>query len=431
MPFQDITTPAVLPVFVLEKWTPDGSTVYDICLAAEKVTGPGSIDGATCIKGLWRVYPMNEVARVKLLTKGITMANKLVRFEGINPFRRGDGDEKSGTRLTISNLPFSYSNEAVARNLTALGLKLRSKISFEKARGPDRMLTDWRTGRRSVWIDLPQAEVSRYCKMGDFSALLFYKEMKASVECRRCFQKGHMARDCPNEELCLDCKKPGHRRGHPDCDASHDQDIWGHHSENAGSDAEEYVWGNPKDDTGSEISANESENSDGVSDDALENNSDEDQEKEEEQIEVIEVREEHSRAQVMNRAEAGKDVSHNKAPETEVSSISTGESDDKTGTVSDKLAGSDRSDEREISKEKTISNDKLNEQGEASISQPDTCAETPKTKSKKKKKNQKVNKKHQPSIDKFLAGKRQICDVSSPGDEKSGSPDEKSLKTTS
>ena len=191
---------------------------------------------------------MNEIARIKILTKGITMGKRLVRFEGVNPFTRGDGAESSGTRLWISNLPFSYSNEAVARNLAAAGFNLRSKITFEKARGPDRMLTDWRTGRRSVWIDLPKQEVSRHCKMGDFSAFLFHEEMKDSMTCRRCLQKGHMARDCPNEEICLDCRKPGHRRGHPECEISQDESIWGPprgsvaYTDNA---TDMYVWGNP------------------------------------------------------------------------------------------------------------------------------------------------------------------------------------------
>ena len=429
MPFQDITTPAVLPVFVLEKWVPDGSTVYDICLAAEKVTGPASIDGATCIKGLWRVYPLNEVARIKLLTKGVTMGNKLVRFEGMNPFRRGDGAEKSGTRLMISNSPFSYSNEAVARNLSALGLKLRSKITFEKARGPDRMLTDWRTGRRSVWIDLPQTEVNRYCKMGDFSAVLFYKEMKASIECRRCFEKGHMARECPNEELCLDCKKPGHRRGHPDCD------VWGQRNDNEGNDAEEYIWGSLKGNSASEISEdedamddNESDKSDGVSGEDLTSNSDEDQEKEEDNsasrgvgIVVGEVKGiEQDQSSTEAEEKQSEDTPH------EVSKLTDG-TQDKTCSTGETLAKTDGNDGTDGTNN-IITN--LSVKGGNSIKKPITRAETPKSKPKQKKK-QKVKKMHQPSIEKFVAGKRPLNELSSLGDDKSGSPDEKSQKTNS
>ena len=218
MPSQTISPPTVLPVFVLEKWVPEGSSVYDICLASEKASGAGTIDGATCISGLWRIYPLTPTARVSLLTKGIVMGNKTILLESINPFVLKSGDSESqGTRLTISNLPFSYSNEAVARNLVSAGFKLRSQILYEKTRGPDKLLTDWKNGRRYCWINLPTHEVKKNLKMGTFTAFLYFREMKNSMSCRKCLQKGHRAVDCPNEEVCLSCKLPGHRRGAPEC----------------------------------------------------------------------------------------------------------------------------------------------------------------------------------------------------------------------
>ena len=218
MPIQTLIPSSVLPVFVLEKWVPANTSVYDICTAAEKVSGPGTIDGATCISGLWRIYPLTDVARVTVLTKGIVLGNKTVTLENTNPFSfRRDGVESQGTRLSISNLPFSYSNEAVAKNLVSAGLKLRSQILFEKARGPDRLLTDWRNGRRFVWIDLPAVQPKKSLKMGTFTAYLFYREMKNTIQCRRCLKEGHKAIDCPNEEVCLSCKLPGHRKGDQIC----------------------------------------------------------------------------------------------------------------------------------------------------------------------------------------------------------------------
>ena len=143
------------------------------CTAAERVSGPGTIDGATCISGLWRIYPLTDVARVTVLTKGIVLGNKTVTLENTNPFSfRKVGSECQGTRLTISNLPFSYSNEAVAKNLVSAGFRLRSQILFEKARGPDRLLTDWRNGRRFVWIDLPATHSKRSLKMGSFISFI-------------------------------------------------------------------------------------------------------------------------------------------------------------------------------------------------------------------------------------------------------------------
>ena len=94
---------------------------------------------------------------------------------------------------------------------------------FEKARGPDRLLTDWRNGRRFVWIDLPTVQIKKSLKMGSFSASLYYREMKNTLQCRRCLREGHKAIDCPNEEVCLSCKLPGHRKGDREC--GHNEEV--------------------------------------------------------------------------------------------------------------------------------------------------------------------------------------------------------------
>ena len=225
MPSQNLSTASVLPVFAMTKNVPQDTSVYQICLAAERVTGPATVDGATCISGLWRIYPLHEVARAKLLTEGITINGKTISLDGINPFFLR-GSERAGTRLTISNLPFSYGNDAVARNLKAAGVNFRSDIQMEKARAPDRSLTDWKTGRRLVWIDLPTKPLPRSFKMGDFVAQLFYREMQQRPNvCFRCLQPGHRARECENDEVCHTCKKPGHRRGDPECQEGFETEV--------------------------------------------------------------------------------------------------------------------------------------------------------------------------------------------------------------
>ena len=221
---QSLATNSVSPVYTLAKNVPDDTNVYDLCFAAEKVSGPATIDGATCISGLWRLYPFNEVTRAKLLSSGIQIKGKAIDLEGINPYIHR-GAERSGTRLTISGLPFSYSSDAVARNLSAAGIKLRSSIQMERARAPDRTLSDWKTGRRFVWIDLPSNPIPRSMKMGEFQSSLYHREMKQSAtKCYRCLQEGHRARECQNEEVCHTCKQPGHRRGDPMCGLGFDQE---------------------------------------------------------------------------------------------------------------------------------------------------------------------------------------------------------------
>ena len=203
---------SVLPLFIKAELVPEKFNVVEICVACERVTGKGSIDGATLVNRLWRVLPFNEVSRAKLLTEGIKLAGNQVIFEGKNPFLHPSGEgETQTTKLIVKNLPFSYSQEAVERNLVSAGFKIRSKMQWMKGRNRTTgHLTDFRDGRRAVFIDLPTGQVSQTIQMGPFRARIEYIGMKTT--CFRCLQEGHTARNCPNEEVCHTCKRPGHRK---------------------------------------------------------------------------------------------------------------------------------------------------------------------------------------------------------------------------
>ena len=396
MAYKSDVSSNILPVFVLEKWVQE-ATVFDMCLASEKVSGPATIDGATCIAGLWRVYPKTELARIKLLTSGVCFKGKNVRFESFNPFiRKGDGTEGQGTRLTISNLPFSYSNDAVSRNLIAAGFKLRSNIQFEKARGPDGKLTDWKTGRRFVWIDLPKGEVKRSLNMGSFTAYIFFREMRDKMQCRRCLQTGHKAVDCPNDEVCLTCKKSGHRRGDPICNIELNDDIPVSESENESRKSDE------EDDELSEASSQVSDQEEGevsdeevlkdeeknaeVSGERTERTSLEDLGKEDDSEVPITKAESHQR---------GKASSTGAANEVKKDKAGTGNSSSKIGYLS-------KDSRKQYKKNKSTGIPKINP----------------------------IGSKAQSSIDSFVCkdGKRPVDDILSPSDGKSGSPDQRRAK---
>ena len=209
---------APLPVFIKADKIPGDVNTYEICSAAEEVSGPVTIDGAICISGLWRISPLYEASRIKILANGIPIRGRTVGVESINPFTLR-GDESAGTKLYIGNLPFSYSSEAVKKHLQAAGITLRSDVVWEKARGPDGSLSDWKTGRRMVWINVPLKPLNKFLKMGNgFSAVLYYKEMKESRRCNKCLKYGHIAKYCENEEVCYTCNKTGHKKGDPVCD---------------------------------------------------------------------------------------------------------------------------------------------------------------------------------------------------------------------
>ena len=202
----------IFPLYIKAELVKENCNVVDLCEACERVSGHGSIDGATLVNRLWRVLPFNEVSRAKLLTNGIKLFGKDLKFEGLNPFLHPSGEgETQTTKLIIKNLPFSYDQSAVERNLINAGFKLRGKMQWMKGRKRSTgHLSDFRDGRRSVFVDLPTWEVNPFMRMGTFRAKIEYAEMKKV--CYRCLQEGHTARDCTNEEVCRSCKKPGHRK---------------------------------------------------------------------------------------------------------------------------------------------------------------------------------------------------------------------------
>ena len=61
-----------------------------------------------------------------------------------------------------------------------MGLKLRTKVKYQCDRDPkDGGLTEWRTGKRQVWINLPDKPLPKYTRVGDTQARLYHFEMKA------------------------------------------------------------------------------------------------------------------------------------------------------------------------------------------------------------------------------------------------------------
>ena len=220
MPSQTLNnTHSVEPVFILSKYLPVGVDIISMCQAGEDVVGSSEIEGAYQHGGLWRIYPMSTAGRVKLLAKGISIGNLRISVEATNPYiLQGTDSEQPSTRLTIGPLPKSISDDVVIRALEKNKIKIRSKIMHEMARKRDRSLTDWKTYRRFLWIELPTAPPSQFIKMGPVSVELRYRELREqTTKCWNCQQYGHRSSDCENDPVCYDCRQPGHKKGDEAC----------------------------------------------------------------------------------------------------------------------------------------------------------------------------------------------------------------------
>ena len=220
---------ASTPFFIKTADCPKPTSTFDICRACENISGKGSMRGAQLMGEKWRCYPMQDVAKAKLLANGtIDLQGQSVKLYSQNPFGmlNKNGEEIPSTKLSIDGIPISYDDNAINRALVEIGINCRSKILYEYARDPStKKLTDWMTGRRFVYIDLPKQTLPKTTKMGPFFAKLFYKERpREPAQCRRCLGTGHWANACPNKERCWDCKEEGHHRGDPACNAL--DSIW-------------------------------------------------------------------------------------------------------------------------------------------------------------------------------------------------------------
>ena len=224
-----------MPVFIVNNELPAFDkkpfTTAELCAAAEIVCGFNSIDGAQRIGSLWRIYPHKKESRAKLLVQGLTLRGIQVRTKGQNPFLvkqslNGQHNEHSqeipATKLTIGNVPLSFSDEELLQAVKQLDVNVQSKLIHERDRNADGKLTHWKTGRRFLFITVPKEPLQKSVQIGPFKASLYHKEQKSALqqkeaECKKCLLKGHGAWECKNPIKCNQCFSDGHRSGDPNC----------------------------------------------------------------------------------------------------------------------------------------------------------------------------------------------------------------------
>ncbi len=165
------------PVFFLNKDAPEHSSVAELCEAAEKITGFASIAGCQRIGQVWRLYPVSLEIRARLVGQKLLVRDHSILLSSLNPlsFRDGDGNEIPSTRLVIDGVYASINNTDFEGYLVKAGAKLRSPLFWERERLESGALTRWFTGRRIVWIDLPDNPLPLAIRFGSQYASLYYR----------------------------------------------------------------------------------------------------------------------------------------------------------------------------------------------------------------------------------------------------------------
>ena len=120
---------------------------------AEKKKNP--VEGAQKIGDLWRIYLNDELARVKLLSHGITLRGQQIDLKERNPFIIVGFEHIPTTRLFIRNIPLSFDNGEIIAALKTLDIEMVNTLIDARARDPDGKLTNFKTGDRFVDIVVP------------------------------------------------------------------------------------------------------------------------------------------------------------------------------------------------------------------------------------------------------------------------------------
>ncbi|KAL8592032.1 hypothetical protein ACOMHN_060525 [Nucella lapillus] len=219
----------VVPVFIVNNQLPafdhKSFTTSEIYSAVEKTSGFESVKGAQRIGSLWRIYTRTSEARQKVLLQGFAIRGVRVEVKDKNYFLVSSpvGQEKEvpATKLTISNVPLSFSDDDILHTIKKLNINVRSQLIQERDRDNNGKLTRWKTGRRFLYIDVPAEPLPKFVETGPFKATLYHKEQKYTTNqtgSSKCFEKGHQASTCTHPVKCRQCFKDGHKAGDPVCE---------------------------------------------------------------------------------------------------------------------------------------------------------------------------------------------------------------------
>ena len=134
-----------------------GETWLQVTVPAEKVSGVETLLGAQEIRELARTV------RNKLLIDSLTLRQQTVQVHDKNPLivRGGSGGEVPVTKVWISDIPILVDEKDIDTALVRLGCVMSSSLSNEKIRNKDGELTRFLTGRRSVFIGMPDRLLDR------------------------------------------------------------------------------------------------------------------------------------------------------------------------------------------------------------------------------------------------------------------------------
>lgn len=162
--------------------------------AATTVVGD-HIEGVQPIGRLWRIYPKNLQARVKLLTQGISLNGNHIPLLDLNPFKVGEEDKDSQgalVRITIHGIPLSVCNSVIKNYLAEKQVVLTGDVKYAYHRHPiTNKLTNFKSGSRFAFASAIPSALPRNTTIGQFKCKVYHRD-QMKKKCVVCDLEGHL-----------------------------------------------------------------------------------------------------------------------------------------------------------------------------------------------------------------------------------------------
>ena len=173
--------PETKPIYIkASQFPPNFVQKYDLCVAAEKTAGEGSIFALHKYQGVFRLHTNTEAQRTKLLGIGFRYQGLRVLPVPVNPNSAIyiNGKEVPTSKLTISNIPLSVCDKDILFAVEEAGYELiTGNVSLECLRDQGGKLSRFRNGNRSVTIKTPNQILPKQVKVQEkFTGFLYYKD---------------------------------------------------------------------------------------------------------------------------------------------------------------------------------------------------------------------------------------------------------------
>ena len=216
----------ITPVFMRASDIRSGRvTNYEVCECIVDVVGFDGLEGRQQIGNLWRIYLANSDAKATIITGGINIQGQHMELFSDNPYVTGaNSPNQKTTKVTIKDIPLSYSNNEIKETLIKLEVNIIGEIKYSYIRNGEGKLTSYKNGDRFVYVEskcLEKKPLPRYALCGIYRCRLSHYGQFANekVKCNNCMGDDHPTWKCTSSRVCKACNKPDHQEGNEHCPA--------------------------------------------------------------------------------------------------------------------------------------------------------------------------------------------------------------------